>query len=387
VRILYHHRTRAGDAQGIHIEEMIRAFRELGNEVEVVALSGEGDRRSHRGESSWPARILKSAPSWLYEVMSLGYNVYGYVMLRRRARAFRPDVLYERYSLNTFCGIWMGLRTGLPVILEVNAPLAQEQEQLGKLAFRRLARFSERWICANSTWTIVVSDVLKELLAAEGVPRKRMVVVTNGVDPRRFRPDVSDRAIRVKHGLDGKLVIGFVGWFRKWHGLELLLDIFHAANLADRRVHLLLVGDGPARADLERFVVTNALGRHVVFSGPVRHEEIPEYVAAMDVAVQPSAPEYACPMKIVEYMAMGRCVVAPDQPNIREVIDDGRNGLLFSPGDKKELKTVLLRAIGDDARRQALGKNALETVFSRGFLWSMNAQRAVSLARQAGPSR
>lgn len=387
MKILYHHRTRAGDAQGIHIEEMVHAFRELGNEVEVVALSGEGDRGSHDGESSWAARILGSAPSWLYEVMSLAYNVYGYLMLRRRAHAFRPDVLYERYSLNTFCGIWMGRRTGLPVILEVNAPLALEQERLGKLAFRRLARRSERWICANSTWTIVVSDVLKELLAAKGVPRERMVVVTNGVDPRRFRPDVSDRAIRAKHGLDGKLVIGFVGWFRKWHGLELLLEIFHGANLAERRVHLLLVGDGPARADLERFVAKNALGRYVVFTGPVRHEEIPEYVAAMDVAVQPSAPEYACPMKIVEYMAMGRCVVAPDQPNIREVIDDGRNGLLFPPGDKKALERVLLRAIGDDARRQALGKNALETVFSRGFLWSTNAQRAVSLAREAGPSR
>ena len=177
--------------------------------------------------------------------MSLAYNVYGYLMLRRRAGTFRPDVLYERYSLNTFCGIWLARRTGVPMILEVNAPLAQEQEKLGKLAFRRLAKFSERWICTNSTRTIVVSGVLKELLVAQGVPRDRMVVVTNGVDPRRFRPDVSDRAIRDRHGLDGKLVIGFVGSFRKWHGLELLLEIFHGANLAERAVHLLLVGDGP----------------------------------------------------------------------------------------------------------------------------------------------
>jgi len=366
---------------------MVRAFRELGNEVEVVALSGEGDRRSHRDGSSWPARLLRSVPSWLYEVMSLAYNVYGYLMLRRRAGTFRPDVLYERYSLNTFCGIWLARRTGVPMILEVNAPLAQEQEKLGKLAFRRLAKFSERWICTNSTRTIVVSGVLKELLVAQGVPRDRMVVVTNGVDPRRFRPDVSDRAIRDRHGLDGKLVIGFVGWFRKWHGLELLLEIFHGANLAERAVHLLLVGDGPARADLERFVIEHALGRHVVFTGPVHHEDIPGYIAAMDVAVQPSAPEYACPMKIIEYMAMARCVVAPDQPNIREVIDDGRNGLLFTAGDKNALEVVLLRAIGDSAPRRALGKNALETVFSRGFLWATNAERAVRLAREAGRSR
>jgi glycosyltransferase involved in cell wall biosynthesis len=107
----------------------------------------------------------------------------------------------------------------------------------------------------------------------------------------------------------------------------------------------------------------------------------------MDVAVQPSAPEYACPMKIIEYMAMARCVVAPDQPNIREVIDDGRNGLLFTAADKNALEVVLLRAIGDSAPRRALGKNALETVFSRGFLWATNAERAVLLAREAGRSR
>ena len=141
----------------------------------------------------------------------------------------------------------------------------------------------------------------------------------------------------------------------------------------------------PARADLERFVSEHALGRHVVFTGPVHHEDIAGYIAAMDVAVR--APEYACPMKIIEYMAMARCVVAPDQPNIREVNDDGRNGLRFTAGDENALEVVLLRAIGDSAPRRALGKNALETVFSRGFLWATNAERAVRLAREAGWSR
>ena len=84
---------------------------------------------------------------------------------------------------------------------------------------------------------------------------------------------------------------------------------------------------------------------------------------------------------------MARCVVVPDQPNIRGVIDDGRNSLLFTAGDKNALEVVRLRAIADSAPRRALGKNALKTVFSTGFLWATNAERAVRLAREAGRSR
>lgn len=92
-------------------------------------------------------------------------------------------------------------------------------------------------------------------------------------------------------------------------------------------------------------------------------------------------------MRIIESLTMGRYVVVPDQPSIREVIDDGRNGLLFTAGDKTALEVARLRAIGDSAPRRALGKNALETVFSRGYLWATNAERAVRLAREAGWSR
>jgi glycosyltransferase involved in cell wall biosynthesis len=381
VRILYHHRTRAGDAQGIHIHEIVRAFRELGHDVEVAALADERNDQPGGKKQRRPADRFRAAPAWAYELMSLAYNLYGYRMLRRATKARRPDLLYERYSLNTFCGVWAARRLGVPLILEVNAPLAYEQDALGKLAFRRLARFSERWICSNSTRTIVVTGVMKDLLVEEGVPRERIVVVTNGVDPAKFHPGVEGRQVVARHALEGKLVLGFVGWFRPWHGLEMLLQAFHDARLADLGARLLLVGDGPARPDLDRFIARNGLGDDIVFTGPVPHEDIPTHIAAMDVAVQPSAPEYACPMKIIEYMAMAKCVVAPDQPNIREIVEDGKNGLLFEAGNAAELKRTLLRALRESEVRQSMGRNAFETVISRRFLWKDNAERALTLAR------
>jgi len=382
VRILYHHRTRSDDAQGIHIQEIVRAFRELGHQVDIVALAdrsaeGASGRRAHP-----VAELLRAAPAWAYELMSLGYNLYGYRCLVRAAKRSRPDLIYERYSLNTFCGVWAARRLGVPLILEVNAPLAHEQDALGKLAFRRLARFSERWICSNSTRTIVVTGVMGDVLVTEGVPRERIVVVTNGVDPARFHPRVPGGEVLARYRLDGKLVLGFVGWFRPWHGLEMLLQVFRDAGLASLGVRLLLVGDGPARPELDRFIGQNRLGEHVVFTGPIPHEDIPAHIAAMDVAVQPSAPGYACPMKIVEYMAMGKCVVAPDQPNIREIVENERNGLLFEAGNSPALAAAVLRVVRDSAAREALGRAAFDTVIARRFLWRDNAQRALVLARE-----
>ncbi len=381
MRILYHHRTRAGDAQGIHIRSIIHAFRDLGHEVEVAALTETDAGPQQDVKSSASGRSGGELPAWLYDLLSLGYNGYGYAMLRRRARHFRPDLIYERYSLNTVCGVLAARHLGIPIILEVNAPLAQEQEQLGRLTFRALARASERWICSNSTRTIAVTGVLKDVLVRGGVPSDHVVVMTNGVDDDTFNPAVSGAEVRRKHDLGDRLVIGFVGWFRKWHGLELLLEAYHAAHLAERGARLLLVGDGPARSDLDRFVSAHGLARDVVFTGPVDHLDIPAYVAAMDVAVQPSAPEYACPMKIVEYMAMAKCVVAPDQPNIQEILQTGHSGLLFRRGDGRDLERVLLRVAEDAETRRALGRAAFETVTSRRFFWKDNAARVVDLAK------
>jgi hypothetical protein len=146
MKILYHHRTQAEDAQGVHIHEMVRAFEELGHTVHMQALV-ELDRESRRKVrgAGWK-RIAGRVPAWLYELMGLLYNLHGYRGLARAIRHSRPDLIYERYALNTFCGVWASRRFGIPLVLEVNAPLCREQIALGRLAFRRLARFSERWI-------------------------------------------------------------------------------------------------------------------------------------------------------------------------------------------------------------------------------------------------
>jgi glycosyltransferase involved in cell wall biosynthesis len=379
MKILYHHRTQAEDAQGIHIHEMVTAFRALGHEVELAALVELDATRQKKIRGNRWKWLVRWAPNWLYEALGVIYNLYGYRRLCRAIGRHRPDLIYERYALNTFCGVWASRRFGIPLVLEVNAPLYQEQRGLGRLAFERLARWSERWICSHSTWTIVVTKAMKDLLQREGVPGQKMVVMANGIDPQIFHPGVSRQPVRQRYGFGQELVAGFIGWFRPWHGLELLLEVMHTAGLFKQGVRLLLVGDGPAQPALRRYAEEHALLSSVIFTGPVHHREIPAHIAAMDIAVQPSAPEYACPMKIIEYMAMAKCIVAPDQPNIRELLDDRKTGLLFQPGKRENLASILCELAHDQRLRDAAGREARSAVLERGLYWRANAQRTLSL--------
>jgi len=379
MKILYHHRTRGEDAQGVHIREIIRAMQDLGHEVHLCALRKKLARQPR--ESQTPIKIGQSSSNpILYELMTIVYNLFGAIMLARSVWKFSPDMIYERYSLNTFCGILVSKLFGIPIILEVNSPLFYEQKKFEKLFFRSLSKTLERWICSNATKTIVVSHVMKDILHGMGVPAEKMEVLPNGINPVEFHINVSGREIRRRIGLEGKIVLGFLGWFKRWHGLEMMIELFAEGKLGGKDVHLLLVGDGPARQELEAMVRKQDIASDVSFTGPVPREEIPNYISAIDIALQPSVNEYASPMKIFEYLAMGKCIVAPRQANILEILEHGKTALLFEPGDKEDLSRTLKAAIEDEGLRQSVGMGGPDLIFQRGYLWKNNADRAIRFA-------
>jgi glycosyltransferase involved in cell wall biosynthesis len=342
----------------------------------LVELDPQRDAKVRGDGWKW---LVRWTPRCLYELLGFGYNLYAYRRLSRAIRSRRPDLLYERYSLNTVAGIWASRRFRLPLVLEVNAPFFQEQDQAGNLTFRRLGRFCERWTCAHSSVTIVVSQVLKDLLVREGVPAEHMVVMPNGIDPRKFHPGISGEAVRRRYGLEGAVVLGFAGWFRHWHKLEMLLEVFREQQLDARGARLLLIGDGEGALALRRYVEQHGLQRAVILTGPVPRRDIAEHVAALDLAVQPSATDYSCPVKIIEYLAMAKPVLAPDQPNMRELLQHERTALLFAPGDRAQLGAALLRLVSDPPLRRRLGGAGYRELLGRRLLWSANAARTLAL--------
>jgi len=381
MKILYHHRTLGDGAEGVHVASMIRAFRRLGHTVRVVSLIGDTTnvtttKTRHLG------RLVRWTPRAAYEAIEAGYSIAGHCLLTAQIRRWRPDLVYERHALFNLAGVTAARRAGVPIVVEVNAPLAWERAHHEHLAFRRLANRAEHLTWRLADRIAVVSTPLKRYVSATGVAPDRIAVVPNGADPSVFRPDAAARAVlRAQLGLPpDRIVIGFVGILRPWHGVELLLDAF--ARLGDRsNAHLLIVGDGPSRPAFEAMAATMGLRDRVTVTGRVAHDDVARYLSTFDVAVSPRATFYASPMKVPEYMATGLAVAAPRTPNLRDLIADGDTGVLFEADDAASLAATLGSLVGDRALRARLGARARQAVIT-GRTWDHNAIRVLDLMKE-----
>jgi len=192
---------------------------------------------------------------------------------------------------------------------------------------------------------------------------------------------VMRRAVRygVKLGLERAFVVGFVGWIRPWHGVDRLVDA--VARLAPERpeLHLLLVGDGPAMDGLREQVRARGIHDRVHFTGAVPADAIPAHIAAMDVAVQPDVTDYASPIKLFEYLALARPVIAPDKPNIGEVVEHDVSALLFKPGDVGELSGAIQRLHAEPGLRERIAQRGAALIDERGYNWEANARRVIEV--------
>ena len=366
MRILYSHRIQSRDGQSVHVEELVSAFRAAGHEVLVVGPSFYEDS-GFGGESSTVARLRRLLPGVAGELAELAYNVPAFRRLAAACRSFKPDLIYERCNLLFLAGTWLARRTGVPLFLEVNSPLASERSTHGNLRLQRLAHRLEGETWRRATRVLPVTGVLAEILAAAGVDRSRIQVVPNGVVLDRFAGGPAPGA--------DPLVLGFVGFVRDWHGMDALIRSM-AADPAP--LSLTLVGDGPARPGLES--LAQELGVAVRFTGVVEHALVPAAVAAFDIALLPKVVPYASPLKIFDYMAAARPIVAPDQPNIREILTDGVDALLFDPGNPGALWAAVRRLVDDPALRERLGRAGRAELERRDYTWAGNARRIVGWA-------
>ena len=379
MRILYSHRIQSRDGQSVHVDELIAAFRAEGHEVMVVG-PGFYEQASFGGGSSFVDAVRRLLPGAIGELAELAYNIPAYRRLRRACDAFGPEVLYERYNLYFLAGTWLARRSGLPFLLEVNSPLADERTRFGRLRLRRLAHSLERRTWRAADRVLPVTGVLRDIIVAAGTPPERVSVVPNGIVLDRFPAASSAMPEREA------VVLGFVGFVRDWHGLDGVIGAI-AARREGRPVDLVVVGDGPVRAALEEQAAALGIGARLRFLGVVPHGAVPGHVAEFDIALQPKVTPYASPLKIFDYMAAGRAIVAPDQPNIREILTDGETALLFDPEVPGAMWQAIARLIDDTGLRQRLGAAARAELERKDYTWRGNARRIATLAATIADSK
>ncbi|HEY2540464.1 MAG TPA: glycosyltransferase family 4 protein [Stellaceae bacterium] len=366
MRILYSHRVHSRDGQGVHIEELVSALRRAGAEILVVG-PGAYKRAEFGGESALLAAIRRALPAAFGELAELYYNIPAALSLHRAAKSFNPEVIYERYNLYYLAGILLKRWRRIPLYLEINAPLAEERARFSRLKLRRLARALETAVWRSADRIFVVTEALKAIVAAAGVQPDRIAVVPNGVDHEAY-PLVPYMALAA-----GPVRIGFIGFVRDWHGLDAVID--GLARPHDPPIRLIVAGDGPARPALEQQARQSGVSELVEFVGVKQRESIPDLVRSFDIALQPRAVAYASPLKLFEYMAGGRAIVAPDQANIREILGDGETAILFDPQDPAALWRAILRLAGDPLLRERLGRAARLALDTHGYTWQANAAR------------
>ncbi len=376
MRILYHHRTQAEDGQAVHIRALQRAFVAEGHQVFEVALVERASAAPTRAARAW--RLVARAPRLARELAEYAYGPFLGPRLEQAGREHSVDFVYERHAFGSSAGASAARRLQVPLVLEVNAPMAHELGRTRGLSMPRLARRVEARVFQRADLVCVVTGVLRDMLLSLGVARERLLVTPNGVDLERYQ--VSDRAAaRAELGLGTEhagVVLGFVGYYRDWHRLDLVIQALARPELAAAR--LVVVGEGPAHAALVELAARAGASARVHFCGPRPHERVPHLLAAFDVALVPAINSYASPLKLHEYMAAGLALVAPDQPNLREVLEPGRNALCFPAGDSAALSAVLARLCADGALRAELGARARATVVERDLSWRGNARRIVA---------
>jgi glycosyltransferase involved in cell wall biosynthesis len=316
------------------------------------------------------------------------HHNFALIRAAEMAAAARPGrLLYQRYSLHNWTGVALARRLGLPFVLEFNGPEVWVAENWGRpLRYPELADRIERLDLAAADLVTVVSEPLRRRLLAQGVPDARILVNPNGVDLERFRPDLDGAPVRARLGLDDRIVIGFIGTFGPWHGVEILAQAF--ALLLERRgdlcasARLLLIGDGvclpPAREQLRR---AGRLGE-AILTGLVPQQEGPSFLAACDILVLPTIPNpdgspfFGSPTKLFEYMAMGRPIVASRLGQVAEMLEDQKSALLVPPADSEALALALERLADDRLLRERLGAAAREDAVKR-HSWKAHVARLI----------
>ena len=372
MRILYSHRIQSRDGQSVHVDELIAALRAAGHEVLVVGPPAYA-AAEFGGESRTVAFVRRALPPVIGEVAEIAYNLPAYRRLRRAHAAFRPDLIYERYNLFYVAGARLARDTGTPLYVEVNSPLAEERARFGGLRLAGVARAMERHVWRTARRVLTVTQVLRAHVVQAGIPAEHVFVTPNGVVPERY-------AAAPATGAD-TVTLGFVGFVREWHGLDTVLAAI-AAHRGPPRITLTVVGDGPARPALMQQASALGIADRLTFTGTVAHADVPALVGGFDIALQPRVVAYASPLKVFDYMAAGRAIVAPDQPNIREILLHEATALLFDPASPDAMWASVLRLIADAPLRDRLGRAARAELLARDYTWSGNARRIAGWARQ-----
>ena len=268
------------------------------------------------------------------------------------AEQLRPNIIHAHSPvLNALPALRVGRRLGIPVVYEVRAFWEDAAVDHGTTSEGSLRYGLTRWLetraLKRAQHVFTICEGLRSDIVARGVPASKVTVIPNAVDIESFEPGGQpDVALKTRLGLDGASVIGFIGSFYAYEGLDLLLDALPGILKLRPEVRVLLVGGGSQDATLKAQAQRLGVADKVVFTGRVPHAEVQRYYDLVDVLAYPRhsmrLTELVTPLKPLEVTAQGRLLVASDVGGHKELIRHGETGMLFKAASTEALTQTLI---------------------------------------------
>ncbi|MCD6116158.1 glycosyltransferase family 4 protein [bacterium] len=383
------------DLKGISIGSYIKGL-ELMNALEARGhfvkkywrLKHEPSPAQEGNEQPVRTIIKKHLHRYLHETNQIVKNVRFYREECSIIKKDIPDILIARMESYLFSPRLIGKKANIPIIAEADSPVVYELDNFGP-RYRRIRGLAEKLeidFINSADISFCVSNTLKQYFVGRGVPENHLHVITNGADLKRFNPFISPAAVQRRFPLQGKTVVGFVGSFHYWHGVSELIELIKAVVADNRDVVFLLVGSGgPMLDDLKTFIRTERLENRIFLTGYVEHTLVPAYISSMDIVIAPYPALdffYYSPVKIFEYMACGKAVITSRIGQIAEVIENGRDGILCTPGSIREMIMAVKELAADKNSIERMGMAAFKKI-GKQYSWHRKAQELEQLCYAA----
>lgn len=364
----------------------------LAKQAKVEILSNE----QIYGVDQIPCTVVSPiGRGWRGELL---YNFKFSRFLKQKIQTFKPDFVYHRYNGFSFATASVCKKLGIPLVLEFNSShlwkvryeatgiKARLTKPLNTFIFRRIEPMNLSIACI----VVVVSEALKQTLVADGIPASRILVNPNGVNPDKFRSADFDRCAEIRKdlGIPGdRIVIGFAGTFGPWHGIpeltEAILRIKSVPRWRDRVCFVLYGRNSPLREEMEQR--TNHL-EDVIFAGSIEFDEISDYLSICDILLSPNPKQvddgefFRSPIKLFEYMALGKGIVANDLGQISTVLKHMDTGYLCTPDNVDELVQGIEYFLEHPEERARMGQNARSAILEN-YTWDHNVTRTIQAFR------
>lgn len=372
----------------VHVSKILECLNKVDQNVFLLTVN---DNSCLTGFSNYKCVPHRYVPL-LHHLVPYTGTINSFALLKEILKINRRkkiDIIHERYGLYSYSGVLASLILRIPYILEVNGPCVEEKQLFTAPMQgnqRRVALYLRKICLKHADAIISVSNVLKNIMVTEwGIDKKKILVLPNAADVKTITNTVESNEFREHNGFLNSFLIGFVGTLQAWYGLEVLIEAMRFVSKSVPESKLVFVGGGMARSNLEQQVRKYGLSKHVFFLGSKSHNEIPHILKTIDVAVAPyvDLPTgfFNSPIKIFEYLAAGRAIVASSVGQIPEIIVHGQNGLLVEQGNSTQLADAIIQIATLPELKSRLEIEAKIT--GQRFSWEEYSNELLKIYRQA----